>query len=389
MRRRYAPRVWQGEVVQPEDEEELVAEGCRVEGCDARTVAELMGVGLDVGFDRRRGMAQGDDEKGEVEDGVEKEVFCKWVELSEPPLGSALGRWWAYLDPGADGDDRALKVRGDDVAADLFEQVVKDCRELELLGPGEALTVAVLARWCRRRVGPDYGAGEVADLEELADLMRLELCAVSVHFGMGENAGAMEAAPDGMDADEEARMTAFRAAGKEVVGWPGVGEEPTQARQPGRLPKSFPLEFPMGLGGVHDPRPRAVGQHEYTQHMLRLQSGQCVAGARQHRLVWALVNGVLLDEAAGKGYAVHRVLLRRLGGRLRGHELMTRAGLKEMMEQAETARLVTHQLMTVGRSVRSTPMQWAYEQKKLDTMVKYMSWCPPWVRGEDLGGFDF
>ena len=28
-------------------------------------------------------------------------------------------------------------------------------------------------------------------------------------------------------------------------------------------------------------------------------------------------------------------------------------------------------------------MQWAYEGKKLDTVVKYMSWRPPWVRGED------
>ena len=63
--------------------------------------------------------------------------------------------------------------------------------------------------------------------------------------------------------------------------------------------------------------------------------------------------------------------------------------LKEMMEQAETVRLVTHQFMTVGRSVRSTPMQWAYEGKQLDTIVKYMSWCPPWVRGEDPGSVDY
>ena len=113
---------------------------------------------------------------------------------------------------------------------------------------------------------------------------------------------------------------------------------------------------------------------EHAQHLLRLVNGQCVTGAREHRIVWALVNHVLLEEAAGRGYAVHRVLLRRMGDRLRGDRLLTRAGLLEMIEHEESARMVTHQLMTVGRNVRSTPMQWAYEGKKLDTVVKYMSW---------------
>ena len=123
--------------------------------------------------------------------------------------------------------------------------------------------------------------------------------------------------------------------------------------------------------------------------MLRLQNGQCVGGARQHRLVWALVNGVLLEEASGRGYAVHRVLLRRKGARLQGDELMTRSGLLRMIEEEDKMREVARQLMTVGRDVRSTPMQWANEGKKLDTIVKYMSWCPPWVRGEDAGAIEY
>ena len=69
--------------------------------------------------------------------------------------------------------------------------------------------------------------------------------------------------------------------------------------------------------------------------------------------------------------------------------MLTKAGLRAMMEDEERARMLTHQLMTVGRSVRSTPMQWAYEGKELDTVVKYMSWCPPWVRGEDPGAIDY
>ena len=81
--------------------------------------------------------------------------------------------------------------------------------------------------------------------------------------------------------------------------------------------------------------------------------------------------------------------MRRMGARLGGDRCLTRAALLEMIENAESARMVTHQLMTVGRNVRSTPMQWAYEGKKLDTIVKYMSWRAPWVRGEDAGAVDY
>ena len=42
-------------------------------------------------------------------------------------------------------------------------------------------------------------------------------------------------------------------------------------------------------------------------------------------------------------------------------------------------RVLVSQLSTVGREVRATTMQWAYEGKKLDAAVKHMSWVPPWV----------
>ena len=50
---------------------------------------------------------------------------------------------------------------------------------------------------------------------------------------------------------------------------------------------------------------------------------------------------------------------------------------------------IRDRLMSVGRDVRSTPMKWAYEGKKLDTCVKYMSWRPPWARGESDGDVDY
>ena len=102
--------------------------------------------------------------------------------------------------------------------------------------------------------------------------------------------------------------------------------------------------------------------------------------------MWAMVNTALLEEAAGKGFAVHRNVMRRLGWRVVGGEVLTKAKLRSLMESEDTCRSLVHQLMSVGRDVRSTPMQWSYEGKKLECAVKHLSWCPPWVEGAESAG---
>ena len=44
---------------------------------------------------------------------------------------------------------------------------------------------------------------------------------------------------------------------------------------------------------------------------------------------------------------------------------------------------MVYNLQNVGRDVRSTPMQWSYEGKKLDCAVKYLSWRPPWLEARE------
>ena len=141
----------------------------------------------------------------------------------------------------------------------------------------------------------------------------------------------------------------------------------------------------MGIGDLHDERPRQVSPGEHAQHLLRLRSGRIVNGLRGHRIVWALVNSVLVGEAAGKGFAVHRNVMKRLGGRVEGTSVLTRRRLREMIENDESYRSIVGQLMTVGRDVRSTPMQWSYEGKKLDCAVKHLAWRPPWVKSSEVG----
>ena len=95
-----------------------------------------------------------------------------------------------------------------------------------MVGKQEELTVAALAKWCRMRVGAAYGAEEAADEEELADYMRLELRAVSEHFGLGADAGTLESVPDVNDEDEKALRVAGAAAarspgcsGRQLLQW--------------------------------------------------------------------------------------------------------------------------------------------------------------------------
>ena len=99
-------------------------------------------------------------------------------------------------------------------------------------------------------------------------------------------------------------------------------------------------------------------------------------GPHGDRLVWALVNGVLVRQASGKGFLVHRIMMRRLGWRVAGQEVLTKGQLRNLMSDESTARSLVGQLGTCGRDVPSTPMHWSFEGKKLDAAVKLLSWYP-------------
>jgi hypothetical protein len=237
--------------------------------------------------------------------------------------------------------------------------------------------VEAMHGWLQKRLGDRYTLGHDESQEELFDALCLEFRVVNDHFASTEETGCLEAGEDARDVDAE-NETALRHA---VKGWPRVSEDPTLSKAPGRFSKAYPLKFPMGEAELFDPeRPTKVTPHEWVQHLLRYWTGQFVDGLTGQRVVWAMVNTVLLAEAAGKGFAVRRNVMKRVGWRIVGSEVLTRGALKAMMEEEQALRAMVHQLMTVGRDVRSTPMQWAWEAKKQDAIVKFLSWRPPWVR---------
>ena len=220
--------------------------------------------------------------------------------------------------------------------------------------------------------------------EELLDELRFEIVI----------AGSGKASAQGTDTgcvreevgaeDEEAE--AMRTAEKLVYGWPSKAADPTGARSIGRFVKAFPLEFPMGIGDLYEDRPRKVSPQVWVQHLLRYRTGQFVGGSRGQRVLWAMVNMLLLEEARGKGFGIYRNVVRRVGLGLEGGRVMTKGRLRDILRDESRARALVGQLSTVGRDVRSTTMQWAWEGKKLQTAVKHLSWIPPWVDAKDRDG---
>ena len=139
----------------------------------------------------------------------------------------------------------------------------------------------------------------------------------------------------------------------------------------------------MGVGDLYEERPRKVSPAEYTQHMLRHCSRAFVNGQRGHRVLWSLVNSQLLHEARGKCYGVWKTALKKVGNRVHGLAHVTKAQLREMLEDEQQSKMLGYLLMSIGKDVRSTPMAWSYEGKKLDAAVKHMSWRPLWMQPTD------
>lgn len=153
----------------------------------------------------------------------------------------------------------------------------------------------------------------------------------------------------------------------------------------GRFVKSFPSDFPMRIGDLCDSLSLLkVSAAEWVQNLLRYWTGHFVGGMRGQRVVWAMVNTLLLEEARSRGFGIYRNVMRRVGYGLEGGAVLTKARLREMLNDEDPARVLVNQLMNVGRDVRSTPMQWPYEGKKLDATVKHLSFRPPLVEpGEE------
>ena len=278
---------------------------------------------------------------------VDEETFCLWLDSTEFTVGLEVQKWWAGLVACEEDDVGALKMGDDETTVDLYWRIVsceeerqkEDTRKAESCeaepsqdrpdsddrdtarvlktceprGVKEAvLTVSALVKWLQVRMGDGLRLGISPELvfddviHELEIARRLK--------GLDDDKACIREPENERDVEEDALRTAERL----VYGWPSREADPTGAYSYGRFAKAFPLDFPMGIGDLHEERPRKVSPEVWVQHLLRYRTGHFAGGPRKQRVLWALVNVLLLSEARGRGYAIFRNVVRRTGLGLTG-----------------------------------------------------------------------
>ena len=201
-------------------------------------------------------------------------------------------------------------------------------------------TVAELADWCLQNIDIKSDCAKLFDRsrEELIDCLGFELAVVADRFTYESASAFMEEKEDSLDPSMEAKKLAQEL----TLGWPEVSNEPVFVRASNRFVCSFPLEYPMGLADLHADRKFKVSSPEYNQHMIRHFSGAFVNGSRGHRVLWALVNSQLLEEARSKCCGVYRVAIKKVGGRVLGLAHITKGQLQNMLAYEQQARMLGH-----------------------------------------------
>ena len=162
------------------------------------------------------------------------------------------------MDVAVEGDaGEVWKTSDAETPVDFFQRLKESLRRRDGLEEG-AVTVAALARWCWEVGGGRVDAsGDFETLEDLTEYLRLVLHIVQEQSLSFRGSGALEGAVDGLDADESLRQAAEHLANvgpqsaRTVFGWHKISEEPSPFRDVGRLERAHPLEFPMGIGGLH------------------------------------------------------------------------------------------------------------------------------------------
>ena len=159
---------------------------------------------------------------------------------------------------------------------------------------------------------------------------------------------------------------------QEVYPWPQIEKNPTPRFEEGRFVKSFPLQFPMGVGDLYQSGLRDdFSATKWAQHKLRYKDGWFVNGRHGHRVTWAIFNETLLEIAKAKGRAYHKST---------NQCTLTKRELRTLVETQED---LVKEMASFGADIPTTPMFWKKETNRLQWIVRQMSWRPPWVQDKD------
>ena len=121
-------------------------------------------------------------------------------------------------------------------------------------------------------------------LDELVEQVHFEIFVMEAHDQQVGGSGATETE---MGVSEDPNDRVLRAAQNVVFGWPFTDATPVPFRTPGRVAKTFPLEFPMGIADLYDKNERMCKRvaGKWVQHLFRYRTGQFVNAKRDYRFV--------------------------------------------------------------------------------------------------------
>ena len=232
---------------------------------------------------------------------------------------------------------------------DVVQAAAAEAQEGVVVVKDQMLWLPRMVEWLEQRMGPGLGSGGQGVAEEnVVDEVLHELTIAARFKGGDDDRGCVKEPVELADAEEEA----LRSAERLVYGWPSRNDEPTGVRSAGRFAKAFPLDFPMGIGDLYEDRQRKVPVDVWVQHLLRYKTGHFVGGLRGQRVLWAMVNCLLLSEARARGFGIYRNVVRRAGLGLEGGQILTKQRLREILESEDRMRVLVGQLSTVGRGRR-------------------------------------
>ena len=107
---------------------------------------------------------------------------------------------------------------------------------------------------------------------------------------------------------------------------------------------------------------------DWAQHVLRFYDGRALSSLRGHRVVWAIFNTVLREEAHKKG----SLLLHKHSGQA----ILTKKDLLDMYAARED---LSRKLSSFGADIPTTSMHWRRQGNDLEWIVRQMSWAAPWT----------
>ena len=122
-----APKVSDGGVVSEAGAAAVDQGDTSCQGTDVQDPSQFIAAGFDVNFVGPEGDTLASDVVGGTGDLlVEEDVFCRWLELSELRVGSAVARWWRDEVSAEEGVVDALKSQDDETVVDLYARIKEE-----------------------------------------------------------------------------------------------------------------------------------------------------------------------------------------------------------------------------------------------------------------------